>query len=55
VQDRTGALVIAVRSSAGVLLPNPSLDTTVEAGWVLIAAGTQPQLQALQQVAGAPR
>jgi voltage-gated potassium channel len=46
-RDRTGALVLAVRHSEGDLRTNPSLDTTIEAGDLLIAIGTQSELRAL--------
>jgi voltage-gated potassium channel len=47
VRDRTGALVLAVRESHGDLRTNPSPDTTVEAGDLLIAIGTESELSAL--------
>jgi voltage-gated potassium channel len=45
--ETTGALLIAIRSKTGVFVPNPPLDTRVEAGLVLIAAGTLAQLRTL--------
>jgi voltage-gated potassium channel len=45
--ETTGALLIAIRSKTGVFVPNPPLDTRVEAGLVLIAAGTLDQLRTL--------
>lgn len=45
--ETTGALLIAIRSKTGVFVPNPPLDTQVEAGLVLIAAGTLAQLRTL--------
>jgi voltage-gated potassium channel len=45
--ETTGALLIAIRSKTGVFVPNPPLDSQVEAGLVLIAAGTLDQLRAL--------
>ncbi len=45
--ETTGVLLIAIRSKTGVFVPNPPLDTRVEAGLVLIAAGTLDQLRTL--------
>lgn len=51
-----GALVLALRRPGGPFMTNPSLDTGIEAGSVLIAIGTQSQLAALREAAGrAPR
>jgi voltage-gated potassium channel len=47
VRDRTGALVLAVRESHGDLRTNPSPDTTLEAGDLLIAIGTESELRDL--------
>jgi len=47
VRDRTGALVLAVRESHGDLRTNPSPDTSIEAGDLLIAIGTESELRAL--------
>ncbi len=52
--DTTGALVLAIRDRDGVFVANPPLHTPLEAGYVLIAIGTQAQLSALRQAA-APR
>jgi voltage-gated potassium channel len=51
VGETTGALVLALRSSDGAFLTNPPTHTPVDAGYVLIAIGTQQQLSALQQAA----
>lgn len=48
--ETTGALLIAIRSKTGVFVPNPPLDTQVEAGLVPIAAGTLAQLRTLHDV-----
>ena len=45
-RDRTGALVLAVRKREGELRTNPSPDTTIEAGDLLIAIGTESELRA---------
>ena len=51
-RERTGALLLAVRrSSDGVLEPNPPDDLVVPAGAVLIALGTQAELDALTDLA----
>ena len=47
VRDRTGALVLAVRESHGNLRTNPSPDSAIEAGDLLIAIGTESELRAL--------
>lgn len=48
-RDRTGALVLALREEHGDFHTNPSPDTTIEPGQVLIAIGTSDELQALEQ------
>ena len=47
VRDRTGALVLALRSADGAFLTNPPPDTVLQAGQVIIAIGTQDELDAL--------
>ena len=49
--ETTGALVLALRGRDGTFLTNPPMQTPVEAGYVLIAIGTQQQLSALQDAA----
>jgi voltage-gated potassium channel len=49
-RDRTGALVLAVREPNGSFITNPTADLTLHAGDVLIAIGTQQQLDALATV-----
>ncbi len=53
IRDRTGALVLAVRESNGRFITNPTPDTRLESGNVLIAIGTEEQLVALADVARA--
>jgi voltage-gated potassium channel len=53
--DSGGALVLALRSSDGTFTTNPSAQTPIEAGAILIAIGTAPQLAELRGVAGQPR
>ena len=48
-RDRTGALVLALRSAQGVFNTNPSPDTTIESGQVLIAIGTPDELDSLER------
>lgn len=48
IRDRTGALVLAMRDAAGRFRSNPSPETEICAGEVLIAIGTPDQLAALQ-------
>lgn len=52
--DSTGALVLALRTPEGRFMTNPPLQTRIEAGSVLIAIGTEPQLSALRDAAGRP-
>ena len=47
IRDHTGALVLALRDEAGTFTTNPSPETRIEAGQVLIAVGTAAQLAAL--------
>jgi voltage-gated potassium channel len=47
IRDRTGALVLAVREADGSFTTNPSPETVIESGHVLIAIGTEAQLAAL--------
>jgi voltage-gated potassium channel len=55
-RDRTGALVLALREEDGRFNTNPSPETTIEAGQVLIAIGTPAELDALERAMkdGAP-
>lgn len=50
VRDRTGALVLAVRGADGEFATNPGPDTVVGEGDVLIAIGTEDQLQGLRSL-----
>ena len=52
-RDQTGALVLAVRDQDGTFVTNPSPDVELRAGQLLIAIGTQDQLDALKRAAGA--
>lgn len=49
-RDQTGALVLAVRDPDGTFLTNPSPDTRIQAGHVLIAIGTGDELQAVSDL-----
>ncbi len=51
-RDRTGALVLAMRNVEGVFLTNPSPDTLIQAGEILIAIGTATQLASLRAEVG---
>jgi voltage-gated potassium channel len=50
-RDQTGALVLAIRTADGSFLTNPPPATTLESGHVLIAVGTQVQLDELRKAA----
>jgi len=51
IRDRTGALILAVRDAQGTFTTNPSPETVIESGHVLIAIGTETQLKALAAAA----
>ena len=52
VRDRTGALVLALRDTAGAFTTNPSPEALVSPDDILIAIGTGTQLDALAALAG---
>ena len=49
IRDRTGALVLAVRTPDGIFTTNPPPETAIEADQILIAVGTASQLDLLGQ------
>jgi voltage-gated potassium channel len=51
-RERTGTLVVALRHPNGIFVANPDRDAVLEAGYVIIALGTDSGLQALQQAVG---
>lgn len=53
IRDRTGALVLAMRHADGTFTTNPTPETEIVGGEVLIAIGTEAQLDALLAAAGA--
>jgi voltage-gated potassium channel len=53
IRDSTGALILALRDSGGGFTTNPPPETTLEAGQILIAIGTEGQLKALADAARA--
>jgi len=53
--DSRGALVLALRNLDGTFMTNPSGQTPIDAGAILIAIGTEPQLAELRSAAGEPR
>jgi voltage-gated potassium channel len=46
-RDATGALVLALRDADGSFHTNPAPDTELQIGQVIIAIGTQDELDAL--------
>jgi voltage-gated potassium channel len=52
-RDRTGALVLAVRDGTGAFASNPPPDTVLHAGDVIIAVGTEVDLQRLEDLTAA--
>jgi K+/H+ antiporter YhaU regulatory subunit KhtT len=48
IRDETGALVLAIRDDGGEFRANPRPDTRLRAGEVIIAVGTEEQLDALR-------
>jgi voltage-gated potassium channel len=53
-RDRTGALVLALRKEDGSFITNPSPDTAIRAGHILIAIGTPTELDALERTIEEP-
>lgn len=51
-QERTGALVLAIRDADGSFRTNPAPGSMLNAGQVLIAIGTAQQLCALEDLVG---
>ena len=51
-RDHTGALVLALRDEDGTFRTNPQPDTGIQGGQVIIAIGTQDQLDALVAFVG---
>ena len=51
-RDQTGALVLALRGDDGTFRTNPRSDTRIDPGEVIIAIGTQAELDALVELAG---
>ena len=49
-RDRTGALVLALRMEDSTFITNPSPDTIIRSGQVLIAIGTPDELVALEHL-----
>lgn len=54
IRERTGALVLALRDESGRFSTNPSPDTRLDGGQVLIAIGTPRELAALAALADEP-
>ncbi|MHB1486260.1 MAG: potassium channel family protein [Acidimicrobiales bacterium] len=51
IRDNTGALILAVRKDDGRFVTNPSAESIVSPGEILIAIGTGDQLDALSRLA----
>ena len=51
VRDRTGAMILAMRDGAGNFRTNPPPEEIIDPGEVLIAIGTNAQLESLRQAA----
>lgn len=49
-RDRTGAMVLALRDETGAFNTNPSPETPIRGGHVLITIGTPAQLEALESL-----
>ncbi len=52
IRDQTGALILAIRDVDGTFATNPAPETDLLQGQVLIAVGTEDQLQALTTLVG---
>lgn len=50
----TGALVLAMRNTDGTFITNPSTDIALQNGQILIAIGTDSQLNQLREASGSP-
>jgi voltage-gated potassium channel len=53
IRDRTGAMVLAMRDPDGTFTTNPTPESPIQAGHVLIAIGTEAQLASLDALASA--
>ncbi len=51
-REHTGALVLALRHEDGTFHTNPPPDTEIRSGHVIIAIGTQAELDALVAFVG---
>ncbi len=54
IRDRTGALVLAMRDRSGRFRTNPTPETPIQAGELLIAIGTPEQLASLRAELSSP-
>lgn len=52
IREVTGAMVLALRDDNGRFTTNPTPDTRIESGHILIAVGTQEQLESLVATIG---
>ena len=50
IRNRTGALIVALRKLDGTFDTTPTPDAVLEVGDVLIAAGTEEELRALEEL-----
>jgi voltage-gated potassium channel len=50
VQGRTGAYIVAIRKSDGVLVPQPSKDTLIEGDDVVVGLGSPDELLRLEEL-----
>ena len=50
IRKETGALIVAIRRPDGTFTATPSPDTKIDAGSTLIAMGTEPELQSLEEL-----
>ena len=50
VRAETGALIVALRKRDGTFDTTPDPDAVLENGDVMIAMGTEPELQALEEL-----
>jgi voltage-gated potassium channel len=55
IREQTGALVLALREGSGAFSTNPSPDSKLDGGQVLIAIGTPTELTALTDLAATQR
>jgi voltage-gated potassium channel len=55
IRERTGALILALRTAAGAYLTKPGPDAVISAGQILICIGTAGELASLDELSRSPQ